>query len=86
MKGNSKNVLDVFSLKIYFENEILWWWWWWLIFFCGMVDSRKVFSLISSQDHCQRSSLLQISDMPEAGFEPVQNLSLSFIEWSTALV
>ena len=27
--------------------------------FCGMVDQRKVFSLISSQDHCQRSSPLQ---------------------------
>ena len=24
--------------------------------FCDMVDRRKVFSLISSQDHCQRSS------------------------------
>ena len=24
--------------------------------FCGMVDWRKVFSLISSRDHCQRSS------------------------------
>ena len=24
------------------------------LFFCGMVDQRKAFSLISSQDHCQR--------------------------------
>ena len=24
--------------------------------FCGMVDRRKAFSLISSRDHCQRSS------------------------------
>ena len=24
--------------------------------FCGMVDQRKTFSLISSRDHCQRSS------------------------------
>ena len=24
--------------------------------FCGMVDRRKTFSLISSRDHCQRSS------------------------------
>ena len=30
--------------------------------FCGMVDRRKAFSLISSQDHCQRSSPSQISD------------------------
>ena len=36
--------------------------------FCGMVDRRKVFSLISSRDHCQRSSLSRISDTPRAGF------------------
>ena len=30
--------------------------------FCGLVDRRKAFSLISSRDHCQRSSPLQISD------------------------
>ena len=30
--------------------------------FCGMVDRQKAFSLISSWDHCQRSSPLQISD------------------------
>ena len=32
--------------------------------FCGMADRRKAFSFISSRDHCQRSSLSQISDMP----------------------
>ena len=32
--------------------------------FCGMVDGRKAFSLISSWDHCQRSSPLQISYTP----------------------
>ena len=36
--------------------------------FCGMVDQRKVFSLIFSRDHCQRSSPSQISDTPRAGF------------------
>ena len=41
--------------------------------FCGMVDRRKTFSLISSRDHCQRSSPLQISDTPRAGFKPAQN-------------
>ena len=41
--------------------------------FCGMVERRKVFSLISSQDHCQRSSPSRISDTPRAGFEPAQN-------------
>ena len=38
--------------------------------FCGMVDRRKAFSLISSRDHCQRSSPSRISDTPRAGFEP----------------
>ena len=35
--------------------------------FCGMVDRRKAFSLISSQEHCQRSSPSRISDTPRAG-------------------
>ena len=35
--------------------------------FCGMVDRRKTFSLISSQDHCQKSSTSPISDTPRAG-------------------
>ena len=54
--------------------------------FCGMVDRRKAFSLISSLDHCQRSSPSRISDTPRAGFEPVQNLSSGFVEWSCAIV
>ena len=54
--------------------------------FCGMVDQWKVLSLISSQDHCQRFSPLQISEMPQAGFEPAQNLSSGFIEWNCAAV
>ena len=53
--------------------------------FCGMVDRRKAFSLVSSQDHCQRSSQSRISDMPRAGFEPAQNLSSGFVEWSCAV-
>ena len=52
--------------------------------FCGMVDRRKAFSLISSQDHCQRSS--RISNMPRAGFKPEQNLSSGLVEWSCAVV
>ena len=47
--------------------------------FCGMVDQRKVFSLISSWEHCLRSSPLKISDMPRAGFQPAQNLSSGFV-------
>ena len=39
--------------------------------FIGMVDKRKAVSLKSSQDHCQRISLSQISDTLRVGFEPV---------------
>ena len=48
--------------------------------FCGMVDRRKAFSLISSRDHCQRTSPSRISETPRAGFEPGQNLSSDFVE------
>ena len=54
--------------------------------FCGMVDQWKAFSLFSSRDHCQRSSPSQISDKPQARFQPVQNLSSGFVEWSSAVV
>ena len=53
---------------------------------CGTIDRRKVFKLFSSWDHCQRSSTLQISDTLRAEFEPVQNLSSVFFEWSCAVV
>ena len=43
--------------------------------FCGMVGQRISFSLISSRDHCQRSSPSRIFDAPRAGYEPVQNLT-----------
>ena len=58
----------------------------WIEFFCGIVDGRKTFSIISSPDHCQRSSPSQISDTPRAGFEPAQNLSSGIVEWSCAVV
>ena len=48
--------------------------------FFGMVDGRKAFSLISSQNHCQRSSPSHISDTSQAGFKPAQKLSLGFVE------
>ena len=54
--------------------------------FCGMVDQWKTFSLISNQDHCQRSSQSQISNMPQIGFEPAPNLISGFVEWSCAVV
>ena len=54
--------------------------------FCGMIDRRKAISLISSRDHCQRSSPSRISNTPRAGFEPAQNLSSGLVEWSCAVV
>ena len=54
--------------------------------FRGMVNRRKAFSLHSSRDHCQRSSLLRISNTPREGFEPVENLSSGLVEWSRAVV
>ena len=54
--------------------------------FCSIVDQRKAFSLISSQDHSQRSSPLWISNTLQPGFEPAQNLSSDFAEWSCAVV
>ena len=48
--------------------------------FCGMVDQQEAFSLISSWDHCQRSSPSQISNTLRAGFEPAQNQSSGFVE------
>ena len=54
--------------------------------FCGMVYRQKTISLISSRDHCQRSSPSRISDALRAGFEPAQNLSSGLVEWSCAVV
>ena len=51
-----------------------------------MLNQRKEFSLISSWEHCQRSSPLRISDTPRANFEHAQNLSSGFVEWSRAVV
>ena len=47
-------------------------------FFCGMVDRGK------RRNHCQRHSPSWISNTPEAGFEPVQNLRSCLVEWSFA--
>ena len=49
--------------------------------FCaGKTGARKTFSLISSRDHCQRSSPSRIADKPRVGFEPAQNLSSGFVK------
>ena len=57
-----------------------------LNYFCSMVDRRKAVSLISTQDHCQRSSTSRISHTLQARFEPAQNLSSDLIELSCAVV
>ena len=54
--------------------------------FCGMIDQRKAFNLISSRTYCQISSPSRISDTPRAGFEPAQNLSSGLVEGSCAVV
>ena len=54
--------------------------------FCRMVGRRKTFSIISSQDHCHRSSPSWISDTPQVGFEPAHNLSSGFVGWSCAVM
>ena len=54
-------------------------------FFCGMVDQRMVFSLISNRDHCQRISPSRISNTPRAGFISVQNVGSVFVESSCAV-
>ena len=56
------------------------------LFFCGMADRRKGFSLIFSRDHCQRFSPSRTSDTPRTGFEPAQNLSSGLVKWSCAVV
>ena len=56
------------------------WSWWWIVFVVWLTDKRR--SLISSRDHCQRSSPSRISDTPRAEFEPAQSLSSGFGEWS----
>ena len=70
--------------KVLYHAVFWWWWWWWIVFV--VVDRRKTFSLISSQDHCQRSPSLRISDTLRAGFKPAQNLSSGLVEWSCAVV
>ena len=54
--------------------------------FCGMVDRRKLISLIYSRDHCQRSSPSWISNTPWTGFEPAQNLISGLVKWGGAVV
>ena len=63
--------------KIYDDNELFLWHGW---------PTKCIKCLISSWDHCQRSSPSRISNMLQTGFEPGQNLNLHFVEWSCAIV
>ena len=51
-----------------------------------MVDQRNAFSLISSWDHCQKSSSSQISGTLQVDSEPGHKLSSDFAEWKSAVV
>ena len=44
-------------------------------YFCGMVDQRMACGIVSSRDHCQRFSPSQLSNMVQATFKPLGNLS-----------
>ena len=46
--------------------------------FYGMIDQWKALSLISSRYQCQSLSPSQVYNMPLAGIELVQDLSLGF--------
>ena len=46
----------------------------------------KDITLFPVATNCQRSAPLQIFNMLQAGFEPVENLSSGLVEWSCAVV
>ena len=51
--------------------------------FCGMVDRRMAFSLISTRNYSQRFSASRISNRPRTGVQPA---SAAFFEWSCVAV
>ena len=50
-----------------------------------MIDRQKLSGILCSRDHCRRFSPLQASGTQQAEFEPAQNLSLGYSEWSCAI-
>ena len=48
--------------------------------FRGMVEQRNAFSLVSSRDHCLRSSPSRISDTPQTGLEPAPKFRISWMK------
>ena len=64
---------DVFPLKCFISPSLMMMMMMMMMMmncFCSKFDPGKASRLVSSRDHCQKSSLLQISDTPRAGFEP----------------
>ena len=55
-------------------------------YFCKLVDRQKALNSISIRDHYHRFSPSQISEMPQVGLEPAQNLSLVLVEGICAVV
>ena len=49
------------------------------------MTTKRRLHLISSRGHCQRFLPSQTSYMPQAGFEPAQNLDSDFVQWSCAV-
>ena len=50
--------------------------------FSGMVDRRKLISIIFSRNLYQRFSPSKISDVPGAGFKSLPKIKSNFVEWS----
>ena len=69
-----------FSGKKVFERLTIMNWRWWIVYVVWLTDERLL-SLFPVE-----TSPSRISDTPPAGFEPAQNLSLDFAEWSCAVV
>ena len=53
--------------------------WWWIFFAEWLTEANP---LISSRDHFQRFSPLQICDTPRARFRSVENLRSDFVKWN----
>ena len=59
-------------------------WWWYIVFVVWWTDERRL--ALFPAGTSQWFSPSQICDMPQAGFEPAQNLSSDSVWWSSAVV
>ena len=66
-------LLDKLFKLVNTQEHWWWWWWWWIVFVVRLTDE-------GDRDHYQRFS------PSRAGFEPAQNMSSGFDEWSRAVV